>query len=728
MQSSSILPTDTTIASMIPFQIVVGGRAAGGRYLLRAAAAGRTAEATLELPPLHGSPDEMGVHLGRALFPPALRRLLVDTARGADASGARVQLQLQIAPPEVAAAPWEWMTLGHTTLWQPAVRDDYPLVRVGWRVRPLPSAPLAGPLRMLIVAATGMEPAVAQLGHALADAVQQEALEIDLLRDATLDELQAVLAEEPCHLVHLIAPIRAQPRGVPLVELGRSLDPASLAELFQQQPHLRLISVADPAGDEDAVAYFAHALHEAAERATIALGGLDAAQIATFCAPCYRALAAADPVDLAVTDGRAALANAGAAWGAPQLRIAAGGEQLFAPAHTPAATAAATAAPPLGAPLPPAPRPERAAPRPVPTPFAVRATSVGAPARRARLALPRNTSHLRLLALFCASLLLIFMVVQVNQQPGVAPPTEGSIAAATAITLPVASEPLTLPVPQLLPMLHQVARGGVIRTVHGGPLRAPTPQRHAAYVTVEGDTLANVATRAGSDPLAIAAYNRIDPYAPLHVGQPLVVPIYSADGETLSPAPMIMRGNPASPRVALTFDIEIEDTAVYTILDALDSRQVRATFFVAGRWVQAYPDAARAIVQRGHELANHSFSHPSFSTISVEAALDELERTEQAVREITGATTRPFFRFPYGDAPAATVEALGRAGYLSYYWSTDDNGMPNWIAQAIANPASAYGGIVLLHGRASSAAALPEWIDQLVAAGLEPTTLSATLE
>jgi peptidoglycan/xylan/chitin deacetylase (PgdA/CDA1 family) len=723
---------------IIPFQIVVGGRTAGGSYLLRAAAAGRTAEATLELPPLRGGPEELGPRLGRALFPPALRRLLVDTARGADAAGARVQLQLQIAPPEVAAAPWEWLTLGSTEIWQPAVRDDYPLVRIGWRVRPTPAVGVDGPLRMLIAAAPGAEPAVAVLGHALAEAVRSEALVVDLLRDATPEDLRDALAEEPCNLLHLIAPVEVRPRGVPQLGLGRGLDAAGLADLLSNRPELRLISIADPNGDEEAVAHLAHAVHEVAERATIALGGLAAAQAATFCGSCYTALAAGDPVDLAVTDGRAALAGAGAAWGVPQLRIAAGGEQLFRP--QPSAELrreAPVQAAPLGEPVVPARRPERPAPpRPITGTFAMRSTTVGEPMRRPpRAPIARTLPGMRLVALFAASLLLIYMVILVNRNPAPTPvhalgTADGLIAveaAALAPALPLATEPLQLPVAEVIPLAQQQAAAAVRADLQRGPLRAPAPQSHAAYVTVEGDTLASIAERAGSDPLAIAAYNRIDPFAPLRVGRPLVVPIYSP-AEDLPPAPMIARGNPAQPRVALTFDIEIDDVSLYSILDALDGRGVKGTFFVVGRWVQAFPDAARAIVERGHEIANHSFSHPSFAAISVEAAVAELERTEQIVRATTGATTRPYFRFPYGDAPPATVEALGRQGYHSYFWSIDDNGMPAWVAQAAADPSAAYGGIVLIHGRADTTAALPGWLDQLIAAGLEPTTLSATLE
>ncbi|MGQ9893517.1 MAG: polysaccharide deacetylase family protein [Roseiflexus sp.] len=58
----------------------------------------------------------------------------------------------------------------------------------------------------------------------------------------------------------------------------------------------------------------------------------------------------------------------------------------------------------------------------------------------------------------------------------------------------------------------------------------------------------------------------------------------------------VRRGNCASGKVALTFDIEIDDTTLYAILDVMRQRGVKGTFFVTGRWVKCFPDAARAIV------------------------------------------------------------------------------------------------------------------------------------
>jgi peptidoglycan/xylan/chitin deacetylase (PgdA/CDA1 family) len=206
----------------------------------------------------------------------------------------------------------------------------------------------------------------------------------------------------------------------------------------------------------------------------------------------------------------------------------------------------------------------------------------------------------------------------------------------------------------------------------------------------------------------------------------LVVPVYR-EGAANAGGQIVNRGNPNQPTVALTFDVEIDDTSVYSILEALRAHNMKATFFVTGRWVQAFPEAARAILHDGHEFGNHSYTHPYFSRIGYDGATEEINATERAVRDVTGATTRPYFRFPYGDSTADMLTLLAKNGYIAYHWSTDEAGFPNWLAQATANPGNANGALILMHARAASAALLPGWLDQLVAAGFHATTLSETL-
>ena len=99
--------------------------------------------------------------------------------------------------------------------------------------------------------------------------------------------------------------------------------------------------------------------------------------------------------------------------------------------------------------------------------------------------------------------------------------------------------------------------------------------------------------------------------------------------------------------IALTFDDG--PTAAYTneILAILDQYGVKATFFVIGREVEENPEYARSIVEAGHELGNHSWSHPNMSLLSLDRIADEIERTDAAIRAV-GYEGELHFRPPFG--------------------------------------------------------------------------------
>ncbi|PDW02359.1 polysaccharide deacetylase [Candidatus Viridilinea mediisalina] len=318
------------MASVIPFQLVVSGHDAAG-YRLRVAAAGRVAESHLELPALPSDPHALGVMLGQLLFPPPVRQMLIDVAHGADEAAARVQLQLEVAAPELAALPWEWMSLGEQTQWRPAVRDDYALMRVKPQTRPRPTLPVAGPVRLLIACAPGAAvAAAAPLGHALAPAVRAGRLVVDLLRDTDPLSLREALEEEPCHALHLVAADATSSGSGARLRFGRVVDGTGLSNLLAEYRDLRLLTLAaDLGADATALARVAATLHEKLGLATITLGDLDNGQAAAFCGPCYEALAAGDPIDLAVTDGRVALEASEGPWGAARLWAVPGAERLF---------------------------------------------------------------------------------------------------------------------------------------------------------------------------------------------------------------------------------------------------------------------------------------------------------------------------------------------------------------------------------------------------------------
>src|SRR5690606_16418898 len=83
------------------------------------------------------------------------------------------------------------------------------------------------------------------------------------------------------------------------------------------------------------------------------------------------------------------------------------------------------------------------------------------------------------------------------------------------------------------------------------------------------------------------------------------------------------------------------------LLDILKERGVKATFYVVGRMVREHPAIAKRTVDEGHEVANHSWSHPKLSTMSQAAVRDELKKTHDVIVAATGVAPRNF-RPPYG--------------------------------------------------------------------------------
>src|SRR3972149_3904897 len=108
-------------------------------------------------------------------------------------------------------------------------------------------------------------------------------------------------------------------------------------------------------------------------------------------------------------------------------------------------------------------------------------------------------------------------------------------------------------------------------------------------------------------------------------------------------------------RIALTFDAEHPDRphcppgVADRILAALGRAEVRATFFLQGRWVEAYPHLAREIAQAGHGIGNHSFYHARLALLTDDGIAADIGSAERVIRMVTGRDPRPWFRCPWGE-------------------------------------------------------------------------------
>lgn len=128
-------------------------------------------------------------------------------------------------------------------------------------------------------------------------------------------------------------------------------------------------------------------------------------------------------------------------------------------------------------------------------------------------------------------------------------------------------------------------------------------------------------------------------------------------------------------KISLTFDVNWADEEyLYKILDILDKYNVKATFFVMGRWI-VYPeneniDKLKEIHKRGHEIGNHSYSHADFKTINEQKMIKEIKDAEKVIKETIGVKTE-LFRFPSGHYNQNGVKVANSLGYKSIQWDVD---------------------------------------------------------
>ena len=132
--------------------------------------------------------------------------------------------------------------------------------------------------------------------------------------------------------------------------------------------------------------------------------------------------------------------------------------------------------------------------------------------------------------------------------------------------------------------------------------------------------------------------------------------------------PVLIRGPQTGKRIALTFDDGPAEQFTEQILEILHQQQVPATFFVCGKNAEKHPDLLRRIVADGHEVGNHTYSHPFVYFKSRRRIAEEIDRTQAVIEKIVGL--RPtFFRPPYGARWFGLVPTLLERGMRMVLWS-----------------------------------------------------------
>ena len=198
-------------------------------------------------------------------------------------------------------------------------------------------------------------------------------------------------------------------------------------------------------------------------------------------------------------------------------------------------------------------------------------------------------------------------------------------------------------------------------------------------------------------------------------------------------------------KVALTFDDGPDPEWTPQVLDVLKQEKVPATFFIVGEYGQENPDLLKRIVDEGHDIGNHSFTHPNLGEIPKSVTEVELNATQRLIQSATGHGTT-LFRAPYfGDAEPTTADEVDpivtakNLGYIAVGLHVDPDdwekpGTDAIVQRTIAGitnqsqDSDERGQIVLLHDgggdRSQTLAALPQIIEQLRAKGYQFITVS----
>lgn len=195
-----------------------------------------------------------------------------------------------------------------------------------------------------------------------------------------------------------------------------------------------------------------------------------------------------------------------------------------------------------------------------------------------------------------------------------------------------------------------------------------------------------------------------------------LVPIYAVQTETQ--------------QVAISFDATWGTELTDEILGILDAHDITTTFFLAGNWVDKHPDYVVKIADAGHEIGNHSYSHPHMNALSEQGIHYELQKNQASIMDLTGQRTA-LFRPPFGEYNNQVISTASALGYHTIQWSVDSldwkNLSSNQIYERVMDQVKA-GSIVLFHNAApGTPGALRRLIPDLLAKGYAIVPISELL-
>lgn len=193
------------------------------------------------------------------------------------------------------------------------------------------------------------------------------------------------------------------------------------------------------------------------------------------------------------------------------------------------------------------------------------------------------------------------------------------------------------------------------------------------------------------------------------------LPIYSVDTD--------------EKKISISFDAAWGAEDFSKIMEILDKHNVKTTFFMTGEWVEKYPECVKTLVEKGHDLGNHSASHPDMTKLSKEKQREQILEVHNAVKELTGYEME-LFRPPYGAYNNDVIRTCYEVGYYPIQWDVDSLDWKDLSASEIINKVCNHkeldcGSIILCHnGAKHTAEALDEMLTNLKNQGYEIVPIS----
>ncbi|MBP3038360.1 polysaccharide deacetylase family protein [Bacillaceae bacterium Marseille-Q3522] len=195
------------------------------------------------------------------------------------------------------------------------------------------------------------------------------------------------------------------------------------------------------------------------------------------------------------------------------------------------------------------------------------------------------------------------------------------------------------------------------------------------------------------------------------------------------PPTEIYKGNPRKPMVSFIINVAWGNEYLSSILETLKKHRLKASFFLEGRWVKKNPELAKMIVDAGHEVGNHSYTHPNMQTLASNKIREEIVMTNEVIKATTGAEIK-WLAPPSGSYRSDVVKIAAEEGLGTIMWTVDtidwQKPAPEVLLQRVLSKVEK-GSLILMHPTVSTANSLNQLIEKLHEKNLQIGTVTDLL-